>query len=150
MTSSDSQSDISPYRLDLPPLESCGVLNLHKPADWTSRDVVNYVERRVKKLKVGHAGTLDPLATGVLVVAVGSMTRLVSYLQQHRKTYCAEFLFGKQSNTDDVAGEVVDLPNPVVPTLAQIQAVLPRFTGEINGLTTLPVREPNSKSPLAR
>jgi len=137
MTSSDSQFDISPYRLDLPLLESCGVLNLHKPADWTSRDVVNYVERRVKKLKVGHAGTLDPLATGVLVVAVGSMTRLVSYLQQHRKTYRAEFLIGKQSNTDDVAGEVVDLPNPVVPTLAQIQAVLPQFTGEIEQVPPL-------------
>lgn len=137
MSSTDSQVDGNPFRLDLPSLETCGVLNLHKPSDWTSRDVVNYVTRRARKLKVGHAGTLDPLATGVLVVAVGSMTRLVSYLQQHPKTYRAEFLFGKSSNTDDVEGEVTVLDNPPIPTRQQIEDLLPRFTGEIEQVPPL-------------
>lgn len=131
MSSPDLEPVDDPYRLELPLPDSCGVLNLHKPTDWTSRDVVNYVERRAKKLKVGHAGTLDPLATGVLVVALGSMTRLVPSLQQHPKTYRAEFLFGKTSNTDDIEGEVTELVDPPIPTRGQIESLLPRFTGEI-------------------
>jgi len=134
---SEIQTSDTPYTLDLPARESCGILNLHKPTDWTSRDVVNYVERRVKKLKVGHAGTLDPLATGVLVVAVGTLTRLVPYLQQQAKTYQAEFLLGRESNTDDIEGEVTELENPPQPTREEIEALLPRFLGGIEQVPPL-------------
>jgi tRNA pseudouridine55 synthase len=65
--------------------KSCGVLNLDKPIGVTSRDVVNQVVRLVHPAKVGHAGTLDPLATGVLVVCVGHATRLISLAQEGRK-----------------------------------------------------------------
>ena len=66
-----------------------GLLNLRKPAGITSRDVVNQVQRLVRPAKIGHAGTLDPLATGVLVVAIGVATRLIEYVQRFPKSYDA-------------------------------------------------------------
>ena len=83
-----------------------GILNLKKPAGVTSRDVVNVVQRLVKPAKVGHAGTLDPMATGVLLVCVGKATRLISLLQEAPKTYLAEFQLGQRSDTDYSTGEV--------------------------------------------
>jgi len=69
-----------------------GLLNLNKPAGVTSRDVVNRVQRLLpRKTKVGHAGTLDPLATGVLILCVGPATRLVPFIHEFPKTYRAEF-----------------------------------------------------------
>ena len=108
-----------------------GLLNLDKPAGVTSRDVVNRVQRLVKPHKVGHAGTLDPLATGVLVVALGPATRLVEYVQRMSKTYQATFLLGRTSNTEDVEGQLEELNSPPVPTLNAIESVLPRFLGTI-------------------
>jgi tRNA pseudouridine55 synthase len=109
-----------------------GLLNIDKPAGLTSRDVVNRVQRLVRPLKAGHAGTLDPLATGVLVVAIGQATRLVEYVQQMPKSYQATFLLGRTSDTEDIEGQVEELSAPHVPTLAQIEAALPRFLGEID------------------
>src|SRR5206468_2581373 len=97
----------------------------------TSRDVVNRVQRLVRPHKVGHAGTLDPQATGVLVLALGPATRLVEYVQQMPKTYQATFLLGRTSDTEDIAGTVVELPAPVVPTRAEIETAIPRFLGTI-------------------
>lgn len=111
-----------------------GLLNLDKPAGLTSRDVVNRVQRLVKPLKVGHAGTLDPLATGVLVVCLGQATRLVEYVQQMPKRYLAKFLLGQLSDTEDIEGEVVHLQNPPIPSRAEIQDMLPRFLGIIQQL----------------
>src|SRR5262245_35406014 len=108
-----------------------GLLNIDKPAGLTSRDVVSRVQRLVRPQKVGHAGTLDPLATGVLVVAVGPATRLVEYVQRMPKTYQGTFLLGRTSDTEDVEGEVVELDSPPVPTRAEIDAALPRFIGTI-------------------
>jgi tRNA pseudouridine55 synthase len=108
-----------------------GFLNLHKPQGCTSRDVVNHVQRLVRPEKVGHAGTLDPLATGVLVLAVGSATRLVEYVQQQPKSYLATFLLGRSSDTEDAQGRVVELANPLVPTREAIEAALPSFLGDI-------------------
>ena len=88
-----------------------GLLNLDKPAGLTSRDAVNRVQRLVRPHKVGHAGTLDPLATGVLVVAIGQATRLVEYVQRMPKTYQATFLLGRTSDTEDIEGNVVELPD---------------------------------------
>lgn len=113
-----------------------GVLNVHKPEGVTSRDVVNRVQRItrqiVKPLKLGHAGTLDPMATGVLLVCLGKATRLISILQASPKTYVAQFTLGQTSNTDDSTGEVQisDWPSGEI-ALADIEAALQSFVGPI-------------------
>ncbi len=109
----------------------CGLLNLNKPAGVTSRRVVDMVQRLARPAKAGHAGALDPLATGVLVVCVGGATRLIEYVQRMPKQYVATFLLGRQSATEDVEGDVAELPNAPVPTHGQIEAAAQRFTGRI-------------------
>jgi tRNA pseudouridine55 synthase len=109
----------------------CGLLNVNKPPGMTSRDVVNRIAYLVKPEKAGHAGTLDPLATGVLVVCLGSATKLIEYVQEMPKTYRASFKLGCTSPTDDTEGEIVELRDAPVPSLAAIEAVLPNFLGEI-------------------
>jgi tRNA pseudouridine55 synthase len=111
--------------------ELFGFLNINKPPGQTSRWVVDQIQRIVRPAKVGHAGTLDPLATGVLVVAVGSATRLIDYVQQMPKRYRADFLLGCTSPTEDVDGKVVPLENPMVPTRDEIETAIPAFLGEI-------------------
>ena len=108
-----------------------GLLNINKPRGVTSRDVVNHVQAIVRPERVGHAGTLDPLATGVLVVCLGAATRLVEYVQRQRKQYRAAFLLGRTSDTEDVTGNVAALTSPPVPAREEIAAVLPRFVGTI-------------------
>lgn len=108
-----------------------GLLNLNKPPGVTSRDVVDQVQRLVRPQKVGHAGTLDPLATGVLVVCVGPATRLIEYVQELPKSYCGTFLLGRQSPTEDVEGEVTELADPPVPVLDQLLAAARTLTGRI-------------------
>jgi tRNA pseudouridine55 synthase len=111
-----------------------GLLNIHKPSGMTSRDVVNRVQRLLRGVKVGHAGTLDPLATGVLVVALGPATRLVEYVQRMPKTYVGTFLLGRASDTEDVEGNVIELDDPPRPTRQEIEAALPDFLGTIQQL----------------
>ncbi len=108
-----------------------GLLNIHKPATWTSRDVVDRIEQHAHGCKVGHAGTLDPLATGVLVVCVGGATRLVPQIQAQSKTYLATFLWGRRSPSDDIDTEVEILPGLPIGTNEMLLAVLPRFVGTI-------------------
>ena len=112
-------------------MAACGVLNLNKPAGMTSREVVNCVQRLGRPAKVGHAGTLDPLARGVLVVCVGAATRLIEYVQQMPKGYSGTFLLGRQSPTEDVEGEVTELVGPAVPTPEQIAAAAGALVGRI-------------------
>jgi tRNA pseudouridine55 synthase len=85
-----------------------GVLPVDKPAGMTSHDVVDQVRRATGEGRVGHAGTLDPLATGLLVALIGSYTRLEPYLSGARKTYEARIAFGTSTDTDDAEGAVVD------------------------------------------
>ncbi len=108
-----------------------GILNLNKPIGWTSRDAVNRVQRLVKPAKAGHAGTLDPLATGVLVVCIGPATRLISHVQEMPKVYQATFLLGRTSDSDDTETEVRKFASPPEPSLEEIQSKLPDFLGEI-------------------
>jgi tRNA pseudouridine55 synthase len=108
-----------------------GVLNLNKPPGKTSRDVVNIVQRLAKPHKAGHAGTLDPIATGVLITCVGAATRLITYAQQLPKEYRATFRLGQSSASEDIESEVELLPDAPRPSQEQIQAVLPQFTGDI-------------------
>lgn len=108
-----------------------GFLVIDKPGGMTSRDVVNRVQKWFpRKTKIGHAGTLDPLATGVLVVCVGAATRLTELVQEMAKTYHSRFRFGVRSTTDDADGAVTATNSPL-PTAEQIHAALPAFIGSI-------------------
>ncbi len=108
-----------------------GLLNVDKPSGVTSRRVVDQVKRLVRPAKVGHAGTLDPLASGVLVIGVGQATRLVEYVQQMPKHYRAEFLLGRTSTTEDVEGEVTILEGVAEPSLDQLQSAAASLVGTI-------------------
>jgi tRNA pseudouridine55 synthase len=106
-----------------------GLLNLNKPPGMTSRQVVDRIQRLMATRRVGHAGTLDPLATGVLVVAVGAATRLVEYVQQMPKSYLGTFLLGRHSPTEDLEGEITLLDNPPQPTQEQIEVAAKKLVG---------------------
>jgi tRNA pseudouridine55 synthase len=108
-----------------------GLLNLNKPAGVTSRQVVDVVERLVRPARAGHAGTLDPLATGVLLVCVGQATRLIEYLHRLPKTYVGTFLLGRSSPTEDIDGPVTELPDARVPELAEIEQAARKLVGRI-------------------
>jgi tRNA pseudouridine55 synthase len=108
-----------------------GVLNINKPHGWTSRDVVNRVHRFVRPEKAGHAGTLDPLATGVLLAPVGQATRLVRYAHRLPKSYRATFLLGRRSPSDDVDSPVEFLAHAPEPSREELASTLPRFLGVI-------------------
>jgi tRNA pseudouridine55 synthase len=107
-----------------------GFLNLHKPQGLTSHDCVARLRRLLRTKKVGHSGTLDPAAQGVLPIALGRATRLLPYLAAG-KAYRAVIRFGCITATDDLEGEI--LHQQPAPTLAldQVQAALPQFLGEI-------------------
>lgn len=107
-----------------------GFLNLNKPAGLTSHDCVAKVRRILKTRKVGHGGTLDPDATGVLPIAVGQATRFLSFLPEG-KGYRATFRLGQSSTTDDASGEILeDHPHPPI-TLEQVKAGLDTLKGQI-------------------
>ena len=108
-----------------------GLLNVNKPSGQTSRDTVNRVQSLVRPAKVGHSGTLDPIASGILVMTLGSATRLTPYLQKLDKRYRAMFLLGRRSNTDDIEGEVMELSSPPQPTRQAICQELRQLTGLI-------------------
>jgi len=110
-----------------------GLLNINKPASVTSRDVVNQVQRLLPRtIKVGHAGTLDPMATGVLVLCVGQATRVVPHVQELQKSYRAGFRLGCRSDTDDSTGLVVETPDVRVPSASEVEAALHQFRGTIS------------------
>lgn len=112
-------------------LNLSGLLNIHKPQGMTSRQVVNQIQKLVRPTKIGHAGTLDPLATGVLVVCVGPATRLIRFVQEQPKAYIGEFILGMRSDTDDTTGVVTETPNCPVITREQLETRLPAFQGQI-------------------
>ena len=97
---------MSPTRpdADVPP----GLLLVDKPGGMTSHDVVARARRVLSVRKVGHAGTLDPMATGLLILGVGAATRLLGYVGGHDKTYEATIRLGQATVTDDREGEVLD------------------------------------------
>jgi tRNA pseudouridine55 synthase len=112
-----------------------GLLVIDKPVGMTSRDVVNRVQRWFPKgTKIGHTGTLDPLATGVLVVCVGSATRLADLVQRMGKSYRSRFRLGARSDTDDANGTVTPVSGVTPPTEEQVRAVLGTFVGQIEQL----------------
>lgn len=108
-----------------------GFLNIDKPSGITSFDVVRQVRRAARMKRVGHAGTLDPLASGVLPVAVGDATRLVDELMGARKRYRAEVLLGVETDTYDVEGQVLEERDASNVTLEAVRSALVAFEGEI-------------------
>ena len=110
-----------------------GIIIIDKPADWTSMDVCAKLRGILKTKKVGHAGTLDPMATGVLPVFVGQATRGVSFAESGDKEYLAVLRLGLVTDTQDTSGQVLHRTEEL-PDRAALEAVLPRFTGEISQL----------------
>jgi tRNA pseudouridine55 synthase len=113
-----------------PTTEPGGVLLVDKPAGITSHDVVSIVRRASYARRVGHAGTLDPFATGLLVVLVGRGTRLIPFIDGEPKVYDATIRFGAETDTDDATGETTR--TAAAPSAAAIAEALPRLTGEIS------------------
>ncbi len=108
-----------------------GILNFNKMQGWTSHDVVAYVRRQAGQKRVGHAGTLDPLATGVLLVCLGQATRLSEYLMASDKVYLARIQLGVTTDTYDAEGQVTGMSEVHVDEAA-LRTALQRFTGEID------------------
>lgn len=108
-----------------------GVLNLLKPPGMTSHDVVSFLRRQFGIKKIGHAGTLDPQAAGVLPLCLGQGTRLIEYLMNHDKEYLCEMTLGITTTTQDAWGEAVTCRDYRQVTLEMLQNALPRFVGEI-------------------
>ena len=107
-----------------------GIVIVDKPQDWTSQDVTARLRRVFNTRRIGHGGTLDPMATGVLPVFVGRATRGVEFFEHAEKTYEATLRLGLTTDTEDITGEVLE-EKPVTTTETEFQAILDQFRGEI-------------------
>jgi len=107
-----------------------GIINIDKPADWTSQDVTAKLRRRLHIRRVGHTGTLDPMATGVLPVCFGKATRIIEYFDADLKTYRAEMQLGLRTDTLDITGTVTE-SHPVDVTESEIEDAFRVFDGWI-------------------
>jgi len=110
---------------------ACGILIVDKPAGWTSQDVVAKLRGVLHEKRIGHGGTLDPMATGVLPVFVGRATRAVEFFESAEKTYLAHLRLGVTTNTQDTQGETLREVSHSLQK-ADLEAVLPRFLGDIS------------------
>lgn len=108
-----------------------GILNVDKPSGMTSHDVVDAVRRIAGQRKVGHAGTLDPMATGVLLLCLGKATRVAEYLMAGRKRYRATVALGMATDTYDAEGKITQTGGRTDFDRPEIEAVLSRFVGRI-------------------
>lgn len=108
-----------------------GVLIIDKPAGWTSMDVCAKLRGVFHEKRVGHGGTLDPMATGVLPVFLGRATRAVEFATDSDKEYIAGIKLGVVTNTQDTTGDVLE-ERPVTADQAALEAILPQFTGELD------------------
>jgi tRNA pseudouridine55 synthase len=110
---------------------SDGLVVVDKPAGWTSHDVVGRMRRLARTRKVGHAGTLDPMATGVLVLGVGKATRLLAHLVLADKEYTATIRLGRTTVTDDAEGDVVSSASTVEMGEDAVRSAMTAFVGDI-------------------
>jgi len=108
-----------------------GVLLLLKPSGMTAHDVVEFVRRKLKMKRVGHTGTLDPLAAGLMILCLGRATRLAEFLSELDKVYRFEMVFGVKTKTQDAEGEIVEVRPTDGITPEKLQEVLSKFVGEI-------------------
>ena len=107
-----------------------GIIVIDKPQDWTSHDVVAKLRGILRERRIGHAGTLDPMATGVLPVFVGRATRAVEFAAEREKEYIAGLRLGQITDTQDVTGNTLET-RPVSVSREQVEAVLDQFRGDI-------------------
>lgn len=107
-----------------------GVLAVHKVAGMTSHDVVNRVRRLYGTKRVGHAGTLDPMATGVLVVLVGRAAKACEYISSDKKEYRATLRLGLTTDTEDITGEILS-KSEIIPSGSEVTLICERFVGEL-------------------
>ena len=107
-----------------------GILLVDKPQGWTSHDVVAKLRGVLGERRIGHSGTLDPMATGLLVVFLGRATRAVQFAEAHEKTYLADMRTGIVTDTQDITGEVLKTSG-IRPKREELLSVLPEFTGEL-------------------
>lgn len=107
-----------------------GIIIVDKPKTWTSHDVVNKIKRLLKVKKIGHAGTLDPDATGVLVVLLNGATKLSDYLMTNEKVYDFVIKIGEATDTEDASGNVLD--SKIVDTLENVDEVLENLVGSLS------------------
>ena len=107
-----------------------GFINYYKPSGISSAYAINRIKKLFKGHKVGHMGTLDPLAEGVLPLAVGKSTRLFDFLLDKTKVYIAEFTFGYQTDTLDRGGKIVK-EGGKIPTLSEVESVMPKLVGKV-------------------
>ncbi len=111
--------------------EPCGVLIVHKHAGVTSHDIVGKVRRLYGTRRVGHTGTLDPMATGVLVVLIGRAAKASEYLISDKKQYHASLRLGLTTDTEDITGMVLTEHTGTLPTKQEVEDILPRFRGTV-------------------
>lgn len=110
-----------------------GVIIIKKPKGYTSHDVVNVLRKKLNTKKVGHTGTLDPNATGVLPILVGTATKISKYLIEHEKTYIATIALGKKTDTGDAEGEIIEENNSLIDIDKQeVEDVIKNFIGKQN------------------
>src|SRR5205823_4715685 len=107
-----------------------GLLLVDKPAGMTSHDVVQHVRRIYGERSIGHLGTLDPFATGLLVLLLGRSTRLATFIDTEPKVYDAVVKFGEETDTDDAMGTVIR--SAPVPSEAEVRAAVAKLTGRIS------------------
>lgn len=110
-----------------------GLIIINKPKSYTSHDIVNVVRKKLNIKKVGHTGTLDPNATGVLPILIGTGTKISKYLVEHEKTYIATLVLGKKTDTGDSEGNIIEEDNNFVNSNKEkIENVLKSFIGKQN------------------
>ena len=108
-----------------------GILVVNKPKDYTSRDIVNIISKKFNTKKVGHTGTLDPLATGVLIIPIGRALKISELLTSDRKEYLAEVILGYETDMLDVTGKEIKRNIPNV-TKEELEKVLKKYIGKYN------------------
>jgi len=108
-----------------------GIININKPSGITSFDVIRVLRRVLKEKRIGHTGTLDPLAEGVLVVCLGRVTRLVQDIEGYSKIYTAGFELGYRTDTYDIEGKTIEESEKKSATRDELDRVLKKFIGDI-------------------
>ncbi len=108
-----------------------GILLVNKPQGMTSHDVVNKIRKLTHEKKVGHTGTLDPNASGLLVLCIGEATKLIPYLENSNKVYEGTFTFGLETDTNDIEGNIIDQKNINSLKLQDLKNVIKNYTGKI-------------------
>ena len=112
-------------------IDDC-IVSIWKEPDWTSNDIIKYIKPFISPLKVGHAGTLDPFAQGVLIVCIGKMTKKVSEMMELKKQYEVEIRFGERTDTLDCTGNVIKTKQYTQHNDVKIISILNSFVGTIN------------------